>query len=222
MRTGWLLSEAKRLWVATAAAVLVAIPLGVLAVENLVLPPEAEPWVVFLVFWTLFTLLHAALSWVTYRGLDHEGLRTALRADATERGLLGRVLRVPGVRSLLGISTAPAFGRQLGLIALLALVAMFLDPALREMPVIRLLAVVLVASSWVNLLVTYTVHYARLHATEDRGLIFPGHGPRTLVDYLYLATAVQTTFGTTDVTVTTRGMRRAVAGHGTSRSCSTR
>lgn len=214
MRMRWLASEAKRLWLATALAGLIAIPCGMLAVQYITMPAEAEPWMVFLTFWSLFLLVHALLSWATFQRLDHDELRTALLTGTREKGLIGRLLRIPGAGTLLGVSNAPAFGRQLALIALLGVGAMFLDPAMRAMPVFRLLAVVVTAVSWINLLITYSIHYARLHATTDAGLAWPGRRDRTLTDYLYLATAVQTTFGTTDVTVTTTPMRRAISGHG--------
>ena len=50
---------------------------------------------------------------------------------------------------------------------------------MRAMPLLRLLAVLLVAASWANLLTTYAVHYARLHASEDSGFEFPDDGWRT-------------------------------------------
>ncbi len=127
---------------------------------------------------------------------------------------VGRVLRVPGGRSLLGVSDAPSFGRQLAVVALVGVGAILAVPELRAEPFFRLLAAVVVVASWVNLLVTYAVHYARLDATAEVGFDFPGRDPRTLWDYLYFAMAVQTTFGTTDVTVPTTQLRRAVTGHG--------
>lgn len=64
-------------------------------------------------------------------------------------------------------------------------------------------------------LLTFTVDYltkdARRGWTE---LAFPGDGPRGVADYVYFAAAVSTTFGTTDVNVVSRRLRRDVAMHG--------
>ena len=45
------------------------------------------------------------------------------------------------------------------------------------------------------------------------GLDFPGSEEPSFTDYLYMSIAVQTTFGTTDVDVQTRVMRRVVLRH---------
>ena len=59
---------------------------------------------------------------------------------------------------------------------------------------------------------TLGVHYARLDI-RTRVFSFPGGQLREFVDYLYLALAVQTAFGTNDVSVTSVAGRRAVMGH---------
>lgn len=214
MRWTWWRSEAKRFWAASTLAAALAFPGAYVALALLTVPEDTEGWVGFLVFAIIFALAHAWLSLMTFRSLDSSELRRALRAGHRDRGLFGRILNIPGLRSLVGGSDAPAFGRQLALIALFAVGVMLIDPQLRGALLLRLLAILLVVSSWINLVVTYAVHYARLHALADSGLQFPGRDERTLWDYLYLSAAVQTTFGTTDVTVTTTHMRRTVTGHG--------
>ncbi|MEU6733357.1 DUF1345 domain-containing protein [Streptomyces physcomitrii] len=74
------------------------------------------------------------------------------------------------------------------------------------------LALALVAVAWVCVAVSFAVafHADNLMAGE-RALDFPGEGPAVWADYVYFALSVMTTFGTTDVTVTTREMRRTVA-----------
>lgn len=73
-------------------------------------------------------------------------------------------------------------------------------------------ALATVAASWLDVLVAYAIHYARMDARAPR-FSFPGEQAREFVDYLYLALAVQTTFGTTDVSVTHPSARRVVMGH---------
>ena len=59
----------------------------------------------------------------------------------------------------------------------------------------------------------YAVHVARLDAVGG-GLRFPGDDEeRAFSDYLYLALAVQASFGPSDVQVTSRRMRRTLTGH---------
>lgn len=214
MGTRWLRSELRRLWLAVLVGAASGLPTAFGLLQVAQVPDEQVSLTAFLVFWVAFTLVYAALSFLAYRALPAAQLREALISGASEHGLLGRVLRVPGGRSLLGVSDAPSFGRQLAVVALVGVGAILAVPELRAEPFFRLLAAVVVVASWVNLLVTYAVHYARLDATAEVGFDFPGRDPRTLWDYLYFAMAVQTTFGTTDVTVPTTQLRRAVTGHG--------
>lgn len=79
--------------------------------------------------------------------------------------------------------------------------------------------VTVVAASWLTILVSFTLDYLRTHARHGWTLLgFPesADGPRgqQIDDYLYFATSVSTTFGTTDVTVLGSLMRRRVAVHG--------
>ncbi len=74
------------------------------------------------------------------------------------------------------------------------------------------LAVILVA--WVCVVVSFTVGYYADDLLEGGGLDFPGKGPVGAVDYVYFALSVSTTFGTTDVDVTSPRMRRTVSVHG--------
>jgi uncharacterized membrane protein len=103
---------------------------------------------------------------------------------------------------------------HVSILALLAVGGILVTPALRGSQSVLVVALVMVAGSWVNVLVAYGVHYARLDA-RTRGFSFPGGQEREFVDYLYLAVAVQTTFGTTDVSATNTATRRAVMGHST-------
>ncbi|MDO5503574.1 MAG: DUF1345 domain-containing protein [Actinomycetia bacterium] len=209
----WLRSELIRLWISLTLAVVLGIPASMGFLQLAPPPPHAEAWAGGLVFWTVFTLIQAGLSFLTYRGLPSEELRTALGQGRREHGILGTITRIPGARMFLGISDAPSYGRQVAFVALLGVGAILLIGELRELPLLRILSALVVVASWINLLITYTVHYARLHAQDNAGLAFPAGGGRTLPDYLYFSIAVQTTFGTTDVTVTTTKMRRTVTGH---------
>lgn len=82
-----------------------------------------------------------------------------------------------------------------------------------RLPVPAALTALLVASAWVTMLVTYAADYARRQALRA-DLAFPGEEPRGFHDYLYFSAGVCTTFGATDVTVTSPELRRVVMTHG--------
>ncbi len=73
-------------------------------------------------------------------------------------------------------------------------------------------ALVLVVTAWVCVLTSFAVCFHADNLVEDeRALDFPGGDPPLWADYVYFALSVMTTFGTTDVDVTSREMRRTVA-----------
>nr|WP_240895389.1 DUF1345 domain-containing protein [Kineococcus siccus] len=80
------------------------------------------------------------------------------------------------------------------------------------LPASGVMTALLVLAAWATMVVTYAADYARRQAVSP-GLDFPGEQPAGFADYLYFSAAVSTTFGTTDVTVMTRALRRVVLGH---------
>ncbi len=74
------------------------------------------------------------------------------------------------------------------------------------------LSAAVVMMSWLVTMVAYAVHYARIAATVG-GLTFPGDEGVVFWDCVYLATQVQTTFSSSDVTIETTLARRIVTGH---------
>ncbi|MFJ9180658.1 DUF1345 domain-containing protein [Streptomyces sp. NPDC102360] len=72
-------------------------------------------------------------------------------------------------------------------------------------------ALVLVAVAWICVAVSFAVAFqADNLMEEERALEFPGEEPAVWADHVYFALSVMTTFGTTDVNVTSREMRRTV------------
>ena len=86
-----------------------------------------------------------------------------------------------------------------------------LVPSGSEQAVLLVLSVSAVVLCWTVLAVGFAVHYIRLDVRHS-GLQFPGSEPPQFLDYLYFAVSVATTFGTTDVNVTDRLLRRTVTG----------
>ncbi|MEU5060113.1 MULTISPECIES: DUF1345 domain-containing protein [unclassified Streptomyces] len=75
-----------------------------------------------------------------------------------------------------------------------------------------LVALALVVDAWVCVLASFAVAFHADNLVEnEQGLDFPGNHIAAWADYVYFALSVMTTFGTTDVTVTSREMRRTVA-----------
>ncbi|MEU5134589.1 MULTISPECIES: DUF1345 domain-containing protein [Streptomyces] len=77
-------------------------------------------------------------------------------------------------------------------------------------------ALVMAAVAWICVAVSFAVAFQADNLVEgERALEFPGEQNPLWIDYVYFAFSVMTTFGTTDVTVLSREMRRTV----TANSC---
>ncbi|MFH8347652.1 DUF1345 domain-containing protein [Streptomyces sp. NPDC018045] len=77
-----------------------------------------------------------------------------------------------------------------------------------------LMALTLVVIAWICVVVAFAVTFQADNLVEnEQALDFPGPGgqPPAWADYVYFALSAMTTFGTTDVNVTSREMRRTVA-----------
>ncbi|MFI2312632.1 DUF1345 domain-containing protein [Streptomyces sp. CB00072] len=75
-----------------------------------------------------------------------------------------------------------------------------------------LLALSLVVIAWICVVVAFAVTFQADNLVENgEALDFPGGGTAAWADYVYFAVAVMTTFGTTDVNVTSRDMRRTIS-----------
>lgn len=69
-----------------------------------------------------------------------------------------------------------------------------------------------VAAAWVSVVVSFAVTFYADNLMEDeKGLDVPNESQPGWSDYIYFALSVMTTFGTTDVTVNSTGMRRTVS-----------
>ncbi|MEQ3550069.1 DUF1345 domain-containing protein [Pseudonocardia nematodicida] len=163
-----------------------------------------EPAVRVLVAWNVFAVVYLLLTWLTYRRRDPAELR-ALGVASRERRLAER----------LSLASSPEELPQLGAtIALIAAVFVLPRYAMLDVPPGWTLGICIVAivSCWLTMQVGFTIAYIGRHA-ERGGLVFPGDDELRLVDYLYFSVGIGATFGTTDVTVTTREMRRTVLTH---------
>lgn len=200
-----LTSETLRTLIALAPAIAVAAWTGEVAQGRL---QDSIPG---LVCWGVFALVHALLTLVGFGRLSGDRLAAAF-AERTGAGCWGRLKRLPGMRLMFARAEGPAWSAYVSVMALFT--AVVLGISQRKAPDSWFLAAgaVLIVGSWANVLTAHTLHYARLDH-HSPALTFPGSGERTFWDYLYLGTATQVTFGTTDVEVTTSAMRRSITVH---------
>lgn len=152
--------------------------------------------------WSIAYLVHTLR---VFGRLDTDQLRATLLATNPESrfGRIGAMLS----------GTGPTIAVQWSIIAIAAVLVFTLWPGLEAEPVTEAFSIIVVGASWAVTVAAYAVHYARFDAAAG-GFEYPGtaHG-RLFADYVYLAVQVQTTFSTSDVSLTVPGSRRLVTGH---------
>lgn len=202
-----LVPESTRTLVSTVVALVTGPVVVLLAEDPLGLDDRTVPVAAGLLVWVVLAGLSCALTCVAFAGRRGPELeRALLRAHPDGRGRVRRLL-------LGGGSTA--WSVQFAVMALLVGFALAQGVAWAAAPALTVLGVAVIVVSWVAVLVSHTVHYARrdVAAGDGLGFAFPGEGPRAYADYVYLAAGVSTTFSTADVTVLDTVTRRMVTTH---------
>lgn len=157
-----------------------------------------------LIGWLFFGATYAVLTFLVFSRADGETLAHWLQAS-TPRTLFARFLNI----SSGGSSTI--WTTHGSLVAVLAALSLSLLPELRASSLVMFSAMVAVAGSWLLNAVSFAIHYARKDA-NTRGLVFPGEDAPRFGDYFYLSVQIATGYSSSDVTTTTRAMRRAITG----------
>ncbi|MET0325629.1 MAG: DUF1345 domain-containing protein [Ilumatobacteraceae bacterium] len=150
----------------------------------------------------IFATVYVVLTWRTFAGTTADEFTANIAARQR--------LRRAGVSRLLPTGDGPSF-------ALTAAVAAFsVVLVVPHIPSLRLddwllvpISMSILLSCWGLSVTSYALHYAQ-HDLDHPGLEFPGERTHAFDDYVYFALGVATTFGTTDVTVTTPRMRHIV------------
>lgn len=186
-----------------------------------IVPTLAAPFAVFLlapglsisavttgglfIGWSFIAVTTSVLTVAVFSRAEPEQLADWLRATTP---------RTSTRRLLWAISGGGAVGWAVtgSSLAVTAVAILSVDPALRAEPVVVWSGVAVVVTSFVMMLTAYAVHYARKH-TLAPGLEFPRTPVPGFTDYLYLAGQLATTFGGSDVEVTSSSMRRTVTVH---------
>ncbi|MGW7412678.1 DUF1345 domain-containing protein [Streptomyces sp. NPDC054863] len=193
------LSERRRSVVSLAVAACAAVLLPLDSVARL----SAADVGVFVLF--AYLLPYLALTLTAFLSVAPEQVRSWAQREAR-----GTFLQ----RYVLG--TAPGPGASLFIAAAALVVAVLWLPGhfsttFSTLPR-TLVALALVVVAWICVVVAFAVTFQADNLVEnERGLDFPGEQSAAWADYVYFALAAMTTFGTTDVEVTSRGMRRTVA-----------
>lgn len=141
------------------------------------------------------------LTWVSFRDLEGDALRAQLvRTD--ERNSLTRWLL---------LSSPTSWAGTVLIIGVVSVVLLTVGDSSRNLWMV-LICVVGVGGSWVLMVAIMAVEYMRRWANED-SMIFPGSDARAFIDFVYLAVQLSTTFSSSDVQLTQRGIRRLVILH---------
>lgn len=189
------------------AAITVPVAFGLFVGLVLLLDRELDSLTTSFISWDVFGIVYAMLTLRAFGRVDPADLPALLRREGHQRSRLKR--------SLLGGGDGPGFAVTLAAVALggaalLPRLEVFASPGNEILLASTLIVAVVV--SWFVMVVSYSVHYARKDAALQ-GLRFSDNEPHGFPDYFYFALTVATTFGTTDVDVTTTRMRRTVTGH---------
>lgn len=142
------------------------------------------------------------LSRYAWRGVRGTELRESLRASGPPKSRLVREFLVGG----------PSYwAMYAAFFSLLAVIILAMSVPLGTEPFLIAACLLCVSGSWVLLVASFAVEYAREWATSS-GLRFPDNEPetRTFGDFIYTAVQVSTTFSSSDVAITNQRTRRLV------------
>jgi uncharacterized membrane protein len=179
-----------------------AVALGGGLITALSVPARFGPALRTVAAWDVAALavLLLALSLLLRAGPDETGRRAA--ADDPGRHAINAFIILSCAVSLLGTA---AVLRQ----------ARHDSPGTRDLFVG--LCILAVASSWSLTQAMYTLRYAHLYYHDDHegvgGLEFPGRGHPAYLDFAYFSFTIGMCFQVSDVTISSRQIRRAVLGH---------
>ncbi|WP_179229244.1 DUF1345 domain-containing protein [Parenemella sanctibonifatiensis] len=114
-------------------------------------------------------------------------------------------------------SSGGQWGGTVATLAIVLVLYVAATPNLRTDPLVLGVTAIHLASGWFCMLMSYALTYTRQHLIEG-GVRFPeeeGASPtaRVFSDYIYLSQQIQTTFGASDVAITSTAFRRTVNLH---------
>jgi len=169
-----------------------------------VLPAHLTRTTRALIAWDVGVALYLGLAWAMMLRSDLDRMRR--RANQEDDGALA-VLALTIVAAIASVA---------------AIVVELIDVSglpRHEVNLRLALAVVTIVLSWTFIHTAFALHYAHEFYDEDPRpphpcLTFPGTKQPDYIDFLYFAFVLGTTSQTSDVTITSRGMRRLALLHG--------
>lgn len=201
------LSESRRSLTASAIAAFAMLAFGLPRTDpDLIVTQTIDNLVVVL---AAYLACYVVLTGVTFGRATTESVR-----DWVQRSGRGTWLQ----RYILGTAPGPGIAIFVGLAGLLVAVVWLPGEQLTGSTLPAggrvALGVAMILAGWAAVVVSFAVAYQAEDLRDvGSGLSFSGSEQVTWTDYLYFSLAVTTTFGTTDVEVTSGAMRRTVSVH---------
>ncbi|MDP9152471.1 MAG: DUF1345 domain-containing protein [Myxococcota bacterium] len=182
------------------ARVVISVSFGILA--YVAIAPHMASAAATLVAWDATSLVLLALSWAIIGPADARTTRGLAGADDPGRTLVYVIVVLTAAVSLLAATVLVRGARALA-------------PGPKD--AILALSLVTVALAWATTHTAFTFRYARLYYRADAegvgGLMLPGDQPPTYFDFAYFAFTLGMCFQVSDVSVTSRQIRRTALVH---------
>jgi uncharacterized membrane protein len=161
--------------------------------------------VLCLVGWNTFVVAYVILTFRTFYRVDSAQFRARMSRRGASMPRFWRVVTPAG--------DGPTWAIESALVAFVVVLILPHIPAIEiDDWILVPVSLSILLSCWALSVVSYALHYAQ-NDIEQPGLDFPGDRTQAFADYMYFSIAVATTFGATDVNVTTPRMRRVVNLH---------
>ncbi len=155
--------------------------------------------------WNVFAVVYVLLTVRTFDRSDSERFRAQMAARRGYRSEFWQRRNPTG--------NGPVFAIEASVVAFaVVLVVPHIQGIAINDWVLVPISLTILLSCWAVAIVSYSLHYAH-NDLQAPSLDFPGDRTNAYGDYLYFSIAIATTFGATDVNITTPQMRRIVNLH---------
>jgi uncharacterized membrane protein len=150
----------------------------------------------------LYAVLYVVLTWRIFGNVDSTEFAARMAARTAFRSRTARRLQPWG--------DGPSFAISAAITAFAVVIVVPHIEAIRlDEWLLVPISLTILLSCWGISVTSYALHYAQYDLSEP-ALEFPGRRTNAYTDYVYFAIGVATTFGATDVSITTPEMRRIV------------
>ena len=179
---------------------------GILAV--IMVAPVAEKPINWMIGWLAYGTVHLGLAWVTILSSHPSEVRREVDGQDSNRIMISLFVIVASFVSLLAI--------------LFLLQGAGKAASRSELTVHLLLSFSCIICSWVLVHTIFTLRYAHLYyrttegggnGKQQRGLEFPGETEPDYLDFTYFSFVIGMTFQVSDVTISSRELRRLALVH---------